>query len=274
MRSRVKLWLMGVVFLLFLSLLTLADGKDSDLDGVPDETDKYPFDYDNDGMPDIWEMKHELSYDKDDANKDPDGDGINNIDEYKQGTNPLVSEKTKERVMSTFLSPVEVVMARVLVWVGVGLFILLVVGFILYKVHIFSIFKFITHMGKEHLEEEKVQKKFVPRPSPIRRPVLHPYYKEVPPHGVVKTPPKQKVFIQQNLRPPLGAVPAQLYRIKTKKDIHMLVEKPTLTHTIEGSVPAEEKMGEDIFGKLSEHIDDYKTLRKDNKDTFKKLARL
>lgn len=47
-------------------------------------------DFDKDGMPDSWEKKYNLKYDVDDANEDPDGDGVTNLQEYEQGTDPLV----------------------------------------------------------------------------------------------------------------------------------------------------------------------------------------
>jgi hypothetical protein len=44
-------------------------------------------DSDGDGLPDAWEMAYfgHLNYG---ANDDPDGDGVNNLDEYRQGRNP------------------------------------------------------------------------------------------------------------------------------------------------------------------------------------------
>ncbi len=47
-------------------------------------------DTDNDGMPDWWEEKYGFDpYDPTDAEKDEDGDGYTNIEEYKNGTDPL-----------------------------------------------------------------------------------------------------------------------------------------------------------------------------------------
>jgi hypothetical protein len=47
-------------------------------------------DTDNDGMPDLWELRYGLNpYEPDDALLDPDNDGIANLQEYQQGTNPL-----------------------------------------------------------------------------------------------------------------------------------------------------------------------------------------
>jgi hypothetical protein len=47
-------------------------------------------DTDNDGMPDDWEERYNLNpYDSNDASQDEDTDGVTNLEEYQQGTNPL-----------------------------------------------------------------------------------------------------------------------------------------------------------------------------------------
>ena len=59
---------------------------DNDLDGIIDSQDP---DDDNDGMPDEWEIKYGLDpFNNQDANKDNDGDGLTNLEEYKLGTDP------------------------------------------------------------------------------------------------------------------------------------------------------------------------------------------
>ena len=52
-------------------------------DSVPD------VDGDRDGMPDFWEIQYGLNPLADDADEDPDGDGISNLDEYLGGTIPV-----------------------------------------------------------------------------------------------------------------------------------------------------------------------------------------
>ena len=47
------------------------------------------FDTDGDGMPDKWEDKHGLNKFLDDADRDPDMDGLTNLEEYLHGTDPL-----------------------------------------------------------------------------------------------------------------------------------------------------------------------------------------
>ena len=69
---------------------------------TPGTTDDWPFggypvykaaqpllDSGGDGMPDEWEIRYGLNpYDPSDANKDKDGDGYTNIEEFINGTNP------------------------------------------------------------------------------------------------------------------------------------------------------------------------------------------
>jgi hypothetical protein len=87
--------------------VTKAAEIDSDGDGVPDGQDAFPYDPDesldtdgdgegnnadtdddNDGMPDTWELDYGLNPLKNDAGDDPDGDEVDNINEYNLGTKP------------------------------------------------------------------------------------------------------------------------------------------------------------------------------------------
>jgi formylglycine-generating enzyme required for sulfatase activity/pimeloyl-ACP methyl ester carboxylesterase len=67
---------------------------DSDGDGVSDPEDLWPndpayaFDKDKDGMPDEWETIFGLIIGEDDSLLDLDGDGVSNLDEFKNGTDP------------------------------------------------------------------------------------------------------------------------------------------------------------------------------------------
>jgi hypothetical protein len=46
-------------------------------------------DNDADGIPDVWEAAIDLDPFRDDADDDPDGDGLSNLQEYLAGTNPF-----------------------------------------------------------------------------------------------------------------------------------------------------------------------------------------
>jgi chitinase len=60
--------------------------RDTDSDGVGNQSD---LDDDGDGLPDAWEILYDLDpLDSTDANGDLDGDGISNLDEHNNGTNP------------------------------------------------------------------------------------------------------------------------------------------------------------------------------------------
>jgi hypothetical protein len=66
-----------------------------ELGGWPDyKKAEAPVDSDSDGMPDAWEKAHGLSFaDPSDNNKDADGDGYTNVEEYLNGTDPRAPEK-------------------------------------------------------------------------------------------------------------------------------------------------------------------------------------
>ena len=66
---------------------------DTDGDSVNDKDDPFPLDKlyrqdsDNDGLPDAYEIEHNLQRDRrSDALADPDNDGLTNLDEFIQGT--------------------------------------------------------------------------------------------------------------------------------------------------------------------------------------------
>ena len=49
-------------------------------------------DTDNDGMPDKWEEKYGLNIEFDDSSDDEDNDGLTNLEEYREGTDPTVKD--------------------------------------------------------------------------------------------------------------------------------------------------------------------------------------
>ena len=67
-----------------------SETSDVDGDGIGDNADT---DNDNDGMPDSFELTYGFDpLDPSDANGDADGDGISNVNEYNQRSNPIRSE--------------------------------------------------------------------------------------------------------------------------------------------------------------------------------------
>ena len=69
--------------------------EDDDGDGIPDEEDPFPLDplgtvdTDRDGMPDYWEEENGFDLmDPTDADGDADFDGVTNLEEYRNGTDP------------------------------------------------------------------------------------------------------------------------------------------------------------------------------------------
>jgi preprotein translocase subunit SecG len=95
---------------------------DSDGDGYSDDVDKFPNDPeewedndgddigdnadpddDNDGMPDDWENENTLDpNDPEDAKIDSDRDGFTNLEEYKEGTDPM-DDTSKPEFLNVFL---------------------------------------------------------------------------------------------------------------------------------------------------------------------------
>lgn len=68
--------------------------SDSDADGLLDSqeetlgTNPLNPDTEGDGMPDGWEVNHSLDPLTDDSALDPDNDGVSNLNEYLNGTDP------------------------------------------------------------------------------------------------------------------------------------------------------------------------------------------
>ncbi|MBS3143321.1 hypothetical protein J4446_00370 [Candidatus Woesearchaeota archaeon] len=113
-----------------------SDGVDNDCDGLTDfadsgctnagDEDFYgsgsgtdETDTDGDGIPDSWEYNWfgNLLQGPDD---DIDGDGISNIDEYRQNSNPKLSDKKKSSLLLTIL----LVILGIVIVAGVALFVI------------------------------------------------------------------------------------------------------------------------------------------------------
>ena len=71
-----------------LAQQTVSNSPDTDGDLVANFVDS---DDDNDGLPDSYELQYDLNpLDPADASDDPDGDGKTNLQEFQNGTDPLV----------------------------------------------------------------------------------------------------------------------------------------------------------------------------------------
>ena len=67
-------------------VIDLAEGEGLALDFA------LPLDREHDGMGDAWEESHGLDPSRDDSAEDPDGDGLSNLEEYLQGSDPNSAE--------------------------------------------------------------------------------------------------------------------------------------------------------------------------------------
>ena len=105
--------------------VTKAVVEDSDGDGVPDDQDAFPYDAeesldtdldgqgnnadtddDNDGMPDTWELVYGLNPLVDDAAEDPDGDQVNNLDEFLRESDPKQVEGNAPPDVPILIAPI------------------------------------------------------------------------------------------------------------------------------------------------------------------------
>jgi len=66
-----------------------SEWRDFDGDGIGDNLDA---DSDDDGLPDAWETEHNFNLFYNDANQNPDNDGLTNLQEFTAGTNPRVRD--------------------------------------------------------------------------------------------------------------------------------------------------------------------------------------
>lgn len=86
----------------FYGLSFASRGVDYRLDLlVPGES----LDSDKDGLPDWWEKLHGLDPALADSDDDPDGDGWTNLDEYKRGGDPNVSNRVPQLATAEILVP-------------------------------------------------------------------------------------------------------------------------------------------------------------------------
>lgn len=101
------------------AVLDYDDDNLSNRNEFANDTDPCNSDTDGDGMPDGWEVKYSLDPLRDDSNEDPDSDSFTNIEEYKSGTNPHISNKPEEPLESQTVTDREKIkISKYAKWIG------------------------------------------------------------------------------------------------------------------------------------------------------------
>lgn len=119
------------IIALFLVLPLVFAIVDLDKDGIPDESDEFPGDFDNDGMSDNWEKLFGLRFDSaTDASEDLDADGLTNLEEFKLGTDPKVANvvNSEEEVFAPTTSKIsaEMILGTIIVVMIIVLVVLVI----------------------------------------------------------------------------------------------------------------------------------------------------
>jgi hypothetical protein len=75
-------------------------------------------DTDNDGMPDLWEQRYGFNpYDPSDASLDADQDGVINLEEYKEGTDPVTKVSSPSEFFARLKENLAYLVASIIVFV-------------------------------------------------------------------------------------------------------------------------------------------------------------
>ena len=157
-----------VILVVVLLIIPFVLSIDSDRDGIDDVVDEFPNDFDNDGMEDLWEVRNGLRYDVQDAVKDPDNDGLTNLEEFWLKSDPHskdtdgdeISDYEEREAGLDPLSADKTVWPLVVIPVLILLFILLLFLFEKYHLDLWLHEKFGVH-AIEKQDYKPVKKKVV-----------------------------------------------------------------------------------------------------------------
>lgn len=119
-------------------------------------------DFDNDGIPDSWEKKYNLKYDVNDANEDPDNDGLTNLQEYEKGSNPLVSDVEK-----SFFAKIFGFLGENIIKILLGIAGLVILYFTVKIIREFFILKKKIKYKLEKIREPPEEKRFIQEYVPL-----------------------------------------------------------------------------------------------------------
>jgi hypothetical protein len=158
------------VIVLFLLVLPICIALDPD-EGIVDNSFN---DFDNDGMPDSWELLNGLRYDVVDSHEDPDNDGLSNLEEYLLKTDPHSSDTDGDSISDykEYKKGTDPLSKERIVWPLIVFPILIILGvFVLFLFEKYHLDLVIIEKWKEYKTKKKpvVEKKMVN----VQRPSIH-----------------------------------------------------------------------------------------------------
>ena len=244
------------------SICRVCAENDKNCNGIPDEQEEVGVkDTDNDGLPDEWEIQHDLSpTDSNDANLDSDNDGLTNLEEfnvlkiYSKSTNPNLADTdgdgfTDKEEIDKGTNPVDATdfpkfnLTNILAFVFGIVVLLSGFGYLAYR-----------FMMKRKEKKFEMPKKEAPRvvTLPTKQVPQKKIEEESKIREALKRKEEQKEKERQKLFEPFGREEKEKLREEVKKpEIKepKLVEKPTKKKPKEKII---KKPKEDVFVKLKE----------------------
>ena len=191
-----KINLFMVLCVLQICTLPYVSAVDTDQDGIEDNVDLYPNDFDNDGMPDSWEMQYGLRFDySGDASEDLDADGVVNLQEFRTNTDPTILNSQKQTTVPEQFSPISIIKYML---IGIVVALVVLIALLIYMK--------LKKKPEQVMAETKVlpKKEILPLP-PLPKKVIPPLAPKLPPLAPKELPSLKP--IQKPSIPPIEPKP-------------------------------------------------------------------